>query len=159
MQDEKKPDIPRLERLPSGIEGFDAVLRGGFFRAGIYIIQGPPGTGKTILGNQLCYNHVAAGGRALYVTLLAESHDRMLSHMRDMTFFHPESIAQSIHYISGFRILEDGGLRGLVDLVRREVIARKATLLALDGLVQAGETATSATQFKKFIHDCRRRRR
>ena len=29
------------------------------------LVVGPPGTGKTILGNQFCFNHVAAGHRAV----------------------------------------------------------------------------------------------
>jgi len=37
------------------------VLRGGFLKAGIYIVRGEPGTGKTIFGNQFSFNHVAAG--------------------------------------------------------------------------------------------------
>lgn len=52
-----------LDRLSSGIPGLDTILQGGFPRAGISIIQGVPGAGKTILGNQLCYHHVAHGGR------------------------------------------------------------------------------------------------
>jgi circadian clock protein KaiC len=55
------PQTP-LERVPTGIPGLDTVLRGGFLRAGIYIVRGEPGAGKTILGNQFCFNHVAAPG-------------------------------------------------------------------------------------------------
>ena len=50
-----------LERVPTGIPGLDSVLRGGFLKAGIYIVRGEPGTGKTIFGNQFSFNHVAAG--------------------------------------------------------------------------------------------------
>ena len=59
-------DGPRLEKMPSGIEGLDVILRGGFLQGGITIVQGKPGVGKTILGNQLCFNHAAGGGRAIY---------------------------------------------------------------------------------------------
>jgi len=38
-----------LERVPTGIPGLDIVLRGGFLKAGIYIVRGEPGTGKTIV--------------------------------------------------------------------------------------------------------------
>jgi circadian clock protein KaiC len=50
-----------LERVPTGIPGLDIVLRGGFLKAGIYILRGEPGTGKTIFGNQFCFNHAVAG--------------------------------------------------------------------------------------------------
>ena len=146
------PDIPALERLPSGIPGLDQVLGGGFFKASLYIVRGEPGSGKTVLGNQLCFNHAAAGGRALYVTLLAESHHRMLSHLRDLSFFDPAHISRSIHYISAFPVLEQEGLHGLLTLVRREVVSRGASLLILDGLVQANAIALNDTALKKFIH-------
>lgn len=142
-----------LERLPTGIAGLDEVLKGGVFRGGVYIVQGTPGAGKTILGNQISYNHIAAGGRALYVTLLAESHARMLGHMAQMSFFDHSAVPDRITYLSAFRALQDEGLAGLLKLLRREVGGHRATLLILDGLVAAQESAASALEFKKFIHE------
>ena len=72
-----------LERVTSGVPGLDTILRGGFMRGGIYIFQGAPGAGKTILSNQICFHHVRDnGGCALFVTLLAENHARMIQHLR-----------------------------------------------------------------------------
>ncbi len=140
-------------RLPSGIAGLDTVLRGGFMVAGLYIVQGPPGSGKTILGNQISFNHAARGGKALYVTLLAESHARMLLHLQNMAFFNPSLVPKAVYYVSAFRELEEQGLQGLLDLIRREAQAHGATVLVLDGLVPVGETAASYAEFKKFIHE------
>jgi circadian clock protein KaiC len=58
-----------IPRLPTGIEQLDIVLDGGLFKGGSYIVAGAPGAGKTILGNQISFNHIAAGGRAVYLTL------------------------------------------------------------------------------------------
>ena len=142
-----------IERVASGVPGLDAVLRGGFPKGGIHIIQGPPGTGKTTLGNQLCYHHAAAGCRALYVTLLAESHARMLVHLGTMTFFDPTRLPEQISYVSGLAALDAEGLSGLVALLRREIGAHRATVMLLDGLIAAEDRATSETEFKKFIQD------
>jgi circadian clock protein KaiC len=139
--------------VPSGIAGLDIILNGGFLRGGIYIVQGHPGAGKTILGNQLCFNHVAAGGKALYVTLLAETHSRMLLHIRNLKFFDESVIPAGLYYISAFRTLEEEGLHGLLDLLRREVQSRGATVLVLDGLVAAEEAAPSPREFRKFVHE------
>ena len=149
----------QFERLPSGIAGLDAVLQGGFLKGGAYIIQGVPGSGKTTLANQICFNHAKTGAKAVYVTLLSESHSRLLQHMRTMTFFSEEAVADSIHYVSGFSVLEQAGPRGLLEMVRREIRARDATVLVLDGLLPPDESAAtsdsavSQRDFKKFIHE------
>lgn len=144
---------PRHERVPSGIAGLDVLLGGGFFKAGVYIVQGSPGAGKTVFGNQLCFSHAAAGARAVYVTLLAETHSRMMLNIRPMGFYDASKIPHSIYYMSAFRTLEEGGLRGLLELLRREIRGREASILVLDGLVSAEESAESPRDFKKFIHE------
>lgn len=144
---------PDLERLPSRIPGLDIILGGGFFSSGVYILMGTPGSGKTLFANQLCCGHVAAGGRAVYVTLLAESHARMLQHLRPMTFFDESAIPNKLTYISAFNDLETEGLRGLLSVLQREIRARRATVLVLDGLVSAAETADNDRALKKFIYE------
>jgi circadian clock protein KaiC len=142
-----------LERVPTGIGGLDRILHGGLLSGGVYIIEGVPGTGKTVLANQICFNHVAAGGHVAFVTLLAESHTRMLQHLLPMTFYHEEAIPDRLYYVSGFRILESEGLKGIIDLLRREIKGHQASLLVLDGLATTEESASSPREFKKFIHE------
>src|SRR5271168_1754520 len=130
-----------LERVPTGIPGLDTVLRGGFLKAGIYIVRGEPGAGKTIFGNQCCFNHVAAGHRAVYVTLLAETHDRMMQHMQTMSFFDLARIPDGLYYVNGFRVLEEDGIKGFIDLLWHEIRTHNTTLLVLDGLIAAEESS------------------
>ncbi len=146
-------ELQTIERVPSGVPGLDTILRGGFPKGGIHILQGAPGAGKTILGNQICFRHAAAGGRALYATLLAESHARMLLHLGTLRFFDASRLPDQVSYVSGLGALEGGGLPGLLTLLRREVAARKATVLVLDGLAAAEDRAASDTEFKKFIQE------
>ncbi|HEX5280971.1 MAG TPA: ATPase domain-containing protein [Micropepsaceae bacterium] len=153
MDDNNTGREPTLERVPSGIAGIDAILGGGFMKGGIYIVAGRPGAGKTIFGNQLCYAHAAAGGKALYVTLLAENHARMLMHMRTLSFYDASVLPKALTYVSAFQTLADEGLKGLLNVLRREVQARGSTLLILDGLVTTAEHAESDTAFKTFIHE------
>jgi circadian clock protein KaiC len=146
-------EVQAIARVPSGVPGLDTVLCGGFPKGGIHIIQGLPGSGKTILGNQICHAHAAAGGRALYVTLLAETHDRMLVHLGTMRFFDASRLPEQVSYISGLAVLQGEGLRELVTLLRREVAARTAAVLVLDGLAAAEDRAASDTEFKTFIQE------
>jgi circadian clock protein KaiC len=141
-----------MGRVDTGVPGLDTILNGGLFEGGVYIVEGSPGTGKTILGNQMCFHRAARGDSTIYITLLAESHTRLIAHLRGMTFFRPELVSSSIYYISAFKVLEEGGLDGLLKSVQESVSARSATFVVLDGLVSAEEFAPSARDFKKFIH-------
>lgn len=140
-------------RVPSGIAGLDMILGGGFMRGGIYIVQGYPGAGKTILTNQICFNRLAsAGGCALFVTLLAENHARMISNMRGLAFFDESRIPDQLVYLSALHQLREEGLTGLAALIRREIQRRRCSILVLDGLVSAQATAASEREFKEFVH-------
>jgi circadian clock protein KaiC len=62
-------------KLPSGIDGLDNVLEGGFLQEGFYIIQGDPGSGKTTLALQYILSRLRLGERCLYVTLTESRRD------------------------------------------------------------------------------------
>ena len=153
MSDPSNARDAMLERVPSGVGGLDTILGGGFLRSGLYIVQGPPGTGKTTFGNQICFNHIVTGGRALYVTLLAEYHARMMQHLGTMAFFDSTKIPDQMTYLNGLKTLQDGGLKGLLTLLRREITAHKATILVLDGFVSAKRLANNDQAFNEFVHE------
>ena len=143
-----------IQRAPSGITGLDTILGGGFMRGGIYIVRGDPGAGKTILTNQICFNHIASSKNAcaLYVTLLAENHARMTSHLRALSFFDESRIPDQMVYLSALGALREGGLKGLVDILRREIKRRGCSILVIDGLITAQTSAASDQDFKEFVH-------
>lgn len=140
-------------RLSSGSPGLDKILGGGFFKGGIYVVSGPPGSGKTTFSHQLCFRAIGVGHRALYVTLLAETHARMLGQMQAMRFFSPEVIGQELIFINGFSTMEADGLEGLLKLVRRAVRDHRASILVLDGMLPIGSAARSTVDYKKFINE------
>ena len=57
------------QRIGTGNEGLDLILRGGLPRNRLYLLEGAPGSGKTTLALQFLREGVRQGERALYVTL------------------------------------------------------------------------------------------
>lgn len=140
-------------RVRSGIDRLDEILGGGFLRGGTYALAGAPGTGKTILANQICCRHVPdADGHCIYVTLLAESHDKLIAHLETMGFYRRDYVPDRLFYINGYNILKRDGLGGLLKTLRQEVRDRRASMLVLDGIESVRELVSSNLEFREFLH-------
>lgn len=139
-----------IERVPTRVPGLDVILGGGLLRGGVYLLMGTPGAGKTLLSNQIGFAHAKDGGRATYITLLAESHSRMLAHIEGMAFYEPGLISKSVFYLSGYSAFEQQKLDGLLDIIRTEVRSHGSSIVVIDGVVSAGESELS---LKRFVHE------
>ncbi|MBC7779221.1 MAG: hypothetical protein H7125_03865 [Proteobacteria bacterium] len=140
-----------LIRMQTGISGLDEILHGGLMKAGVYLVRGEPGSGKTIFANQICFCRAATGAKVSYVTLLAESHGRMLEHLAPFSFYREDAIPSEIYYVSAFHALTDGGLVGVTTFLQSEVRTRNVELLVLDGLVSVSDAASSGQELKLFV--------
>jgi circadian clock protein KaiC len=145
--------MPAMKRFPTTVPGLDEILHGGLFEGGVYILEGPPGAGKTTLANQIAFSLAVRGGKALYVTMLAESHSRMLQHMLGQSFCQPELVNASVLYLSGYRELEEHGLKAVVPLLRGEMARHQASLLIVDGLVVEREDERPGEGVRQFVHE------
>jgi circadian clock protein KaiC len=143
--------LEHLARLESGIPGLDTLLQGGFVAGASYIVQGRPGSGKTIFANQVAFNHARNGGRVLFATLLSESHERLFQFLSTLSFFDREQVGDQIQFVSAFDTLESEGLEEVVKLLRREITRQKATVLVVDGVLNARSRAEHVIDTKKFI--------
>ncbi|RMF31530.1 MAG: KaiC domain-containing protein [Candidatus Nitrosothermus koennekii] len=58
-----------MERILTGIPGFDDILHGGLPKRNVVLLSGGPGTGKSIFGYQYIYNGLANGESGVIVAL------------------------------------------------------------------------------------------
>lgn len=73
------------ERVPTGIEGLDELIEGGFPRGSLILLAGNPGTGKTIFGMQFLYRGAKNyGEKGIYVSF-SESKE-VISHNMSKVF-------------------------------------------------------------------------
>lgn len=141
------------KRLVTNVPRLDFITKGGLIQGSSYAIIGPPGSGKTVLANQIAFQHVRNGGKAIYVTLLSESHGRMLENLSQMKFFDGSIIPEKLQYLSAYRELEKDGLKGLLELVRKNAQHHGASLLIIDGMDAARELSRTDLTFKRFLQD------
>ncbi|WP_130284363.1 ATPase domain-containing protein [Rhizobium sp. BK696] len=140
-----------LARLQTGVPGLDAVLGGGLVIGASYILQGHPGAGKTIFANQIAFKTAEKGSKALYVTLLAETHERLFQALGTLEFFDSSRLGIDVTYVSVFQTLRDEGLSAVVKLIRQEIARQGATLLVFDGLLNARDRADTQLDVKTFV--------
>ncbi|MDD3083777.1 MAG: ATPase domain-containing protein [Candidatus ainarchaeum sp.] len=57
-----------VNRIATGINGFDELIEGGLPQGSLTLVSGNPGTGKSIFCMQAAYNVAAKGKLALYVS-------------------------------------------------------------------------------------------
>ena len=87
-------------RLRTRIRGLDRLLDGGLLAGDAYLVSGGPGTGKTTLGNQLAFQHAAAGESV------------------DLTAFHPDALPDHAPHWRATVARMDGRRIDLLDLVK-----------------------------------------
>ena len=58
-----------MERIKSGIDGFDNLVSGGFPKGKAFLVAGEPGTGKTIFALQYLLAGLKKGEKVVYVSI------------------------------------------------------------------------------------------
>ena len=58
-----------MERVKTGIPGFDEILIGGIPKRNVVLLSGGPGTGKSIFSTQFLWNGLQLGEPGIYVAL------------------------------------------------------------------------------------------
>ncbi|MEO8627066.1 MAG: ATPase domain-containing protein [Betaproteobacteria bacterium] len=145
-------DTTEIVRISTGVPGLDTLLGGGFLEGGLYLIEGMAGTGKTILSSQICFTQVQQGGNVLYVTLIAESHVKLVQHLRGMSYFDPDTLAKSFILISGYDPLSTGGLKAFLELIVRSVRKHRPAFMVIDGFRATNELQARPGALPEFIH-------
>jgi KaiC domain protein len=58
-----------VERVKTGVPGFDEILNGGIPKRNVVLLSGGPGTGKSIFGTQFLWSGLQLGEGGVYVAL------------------------------------------------------------------------------------------
>lgn len=96
-----------MERVPTGIKGFDELIQGGFPKGSTVLYCGGPGTGKTIFGLEYAYRGAAQfNDKSLFVTFEQRKE---------------ELFEQASQFGWGLKELEDKGMLKIMSIPAREL--------------------------------------
>lgn len=112
-----------LERVSSGIQGYDEMINGGYFKQTVNVVSGESGTGKTIFGSQFLYQGAQKGEKGLCI----------------MTTEAAESLKKEMYssFNWDFRELEQSGIISFVDIADPELRLQKTVDMAPIELIKS----------------------
>ncbi len=141
------PGKATINRLKTGVPGFDEVLGGGLPEFSFNVIAGTPGCGKTTLAHQIMFALATPERPALYFTVLGEPPLKMLRYQQQYDFFDSEKIGSSVHLVNLGAEMAAGDLKKVLDRIVAEVQAHGPALVFVDSfrsVVLASQTAGQA---------------
>ena len=129
-----------IDKVDTGIEGFDKLLDGGFPSGRAYLVSGEPGTGKTIFSLQYLLQGAKKGEKTIYISI-DEKPEHVIMDARslgwDIDSYLKQGLLQIIDVTSYFSTSKQEGLVGVqVDRVVDDILGyvrqSGATRLAID---------------------------
>lgn len=139
--------------LSTGIPGLDEVLGGGLREGSLYLVYGPSGSGKTIFAAQVAFARARLGERVRVVTLIAESHGKLLDHLANFEFFDETRIGREVDLLNGYEAVCEGGPKGLLELLGTLATQERPALLVLEGFATLRGLKVGDFEIARFVHE------
>ena len=106
----------KLQNMPTGVTGLDAVLDGGLPQYSLNVIAGGPGVGKTTLAQQIAFAGATAERPALYFTVMGEPALKLLRYQSQFSFFDSARVGTHVQFVN---LSEEANARDLEALLAR----------------------------------------
>lgn len=146
------------DRLPSGSDKLDEILRGGLMKNAINMIVGVPGSGKTILSQQFVFRNAFPETPALYLSTLSEPLDKILRYAEAFSFFDRDAIREGrIVYEDMGHILGEQGLDDVLTAIDGFLKKVKPRVVVIDSFRAFHALAKDESTFRQFLYELTRR--
>lgn len=141
-------------RVPSGIDGLDSLIDGGFPEGSLILLAGNPGTGKTVFGMQfLCKGAKEYGENGIYVSF-AESEDTLFHNMSKLFGYDLNSMeGDGKVKLLDFTTVTEKGLSTILEMVLEEITALKAKRLVIDSFSAMAQAFKEPIEARIILHN------
>lgn len=136
-----------INRLQTGVQGFDEVLGGGLPEFSFNVIAGPPGCGKTTLAHQMMFALATPERPALYFTVLGEPPLKMLRYQQQFDFFDGGKVNSCVRFVNLSEETVTGDLEKVLARMVAEVEQHGPGLVFVDSFRSVALAADSRKSF------------
>ena len=146
-------DKVKINRLATGVPGFDNLLGGGLPEFSFNLIAGAPGSGKTTLAHQVMFSLASPDNRALFFTVLGEPSLKMLRYQQQFSFFDHSKVNQSIRFVNLATDLLEGDFDRVLARIAAEVKEHQPSLVFVDSFRSVVQSVKdrNAPELQRFV--------
>lgn len=138
-------------RIPTGIEGLDALIEGGLVRGDMHLIAGAPGTGKTILASTFAYNAVTTQKEKVVYASFEESTEYFERNMKKLGIDLAAAEKTGNLTVVDLDALKGKELESNIQLLISAVKETKSTILIIDSLTALLLATESKFELRAFM--------
>lgn len=140
------------DTIASGVPGLDTLLAGGLPRRQTLVVTGDPGAGKTVLCSQIAFSFASRGLPVIVATVTSEPHEKLISALRNFSFFDQTRIGDNIFFVSAYPWLKKGAKEAR-EMLSSAIRERGARLLFVDGVRAIRDLWENESMFREFLYD------
>jgi circadian clock protein KaiC len=143
--------LSSVSRIPTGIEGLDSIIEGGFIRGDMHLLAGAPGTGKTILASTFAYNAaVKLKEKAVYATF-EESSEYLVRNMKKLGIDLAGAEKTGHLHVIDLDALKGKELETNIHMLIEAVKETKSSILVVDSLTALLLASESKFELRTFM--------
>jgi len=140
------------KRVPTGIDGLDTLIEGGFLRGDVILLAGGTGSGKTIFSTQFIYNGATQyGEKGVYATF-EEDAKTLKRNMLKFGFDLERLEQKGAIKVLDLETLNGGGLSANIEFILGALNKIDGKRLVIDSLTAFLSACTENLEYRMLMH-------
>lgn len=139
-------------RVPTGIDGLDALIEGGFLRGDVILLAGGTGSGKTILSTQFIYNGATQHDEKGVYATFEEDAKTLKRNMLKFGFDLERVEREGAIKVIDLEALKGEGLTTNIQFIRGALEEINGKRLVIDSLTAFLAACPEKFEYRMFMH-------
>jgi circadian clock protein KaiC len=141
-----------LKRIPTGVEGLDGLIEGGFLKGDVFLLAGNTGSGKTIFSMEfICNGATAYQEKGVYATF-EEDEKTLKRNMAKLGFDLDKLEQDGLIRVVGLEAMKGAGLNVNIEFLLNAIKDLKAERLVVDSLTAFFIANQEKFEYRTLMH-------
>lgn len=141
-----------IQRVPTGVKGFDELIEDGFPVESLILVAGGPGAGKTTLSAQFLYEGATRFGEKGVYVCFAETKRALVRNLLRFGWDFERLENERRCTILDFSTVKEAGIQNNLDLILKNVTDIKAKRMVIDSFTAMSMALREAIDVRYLVH-------